>query len=1386
MAQESGGLLVIDVSKPSAPKLLAADSLSNNPQDVALSGNYALLPGRYGSFSVVDVSDPANLHNFSTQVTGGRGISVNGSQAYLATSGAGIQTLDISNPTSPIATGGYRTPGYARKGVAQGDRLWIADAEAGLWSVPLTSMNQALAIQAGIAGGAMKLPATVRPSGHLQIPVLAPPMRNGMQAPRIATVAGSPCVVSTTLDSGVGSLRNCLAAAGSGDTITFDARVFPPTAPTMIRLQSPLPTITQGNLTIDASSAGVILSGSNLGADANGIVLLSNGNTVRGLDLDSFPGAAILVTGGTAQNVIGGDRSQGTGPSGQGNTIGNGAQGIVVSGTGTSGNIVKGNYLGTSTDGMRATGWANQPGVSNECVAIAAGANANQIGSTVPGERNLIGNCGWPTGLLITGQDTSDNLVIGNYIGINASGDNFLLCGSTYCGGGGQIMIGDRAARNLIGGTGSGQRNVISGAPNAGIGVNDLGTVDNVIAGNYIGTDATGTRSMANGNFAIWLDGMSSRTRIQNNVIATNQIGLWGDYNVVVGNLIGTDASGKVVLGNGGTYSMSVNTTRQNRIGGAAPGEGNVIASTSNAVWIEGFGTEKNYVIGNLIGTDASGAALPQGSGAASSGQVGIGIGDGSKRNVVGGSADAEANLIAGSAGDGIDIGYAGVSSNFVGRNWIGANREGVTGIANRGNGVKVSGADHTFIMGNHIASNGNAGVFNVGGAATTIRGNAIHGNGIGIVVSLPAAPSAPAVSAVTATSVAGTACGGCAVEVFSDTGSQGGYFEGAIRASSSGAFELDNPGGFRGPNLTATTTTSDSLTSMFSAPVPVAARLGVSIAASDNYTQPQTGRTYTVTVSDGASAGPTGGIVTVTATVSDGVTLVAMSGTGWTCVTNFCTSSGMLYPGSSFPPITITVNVASNAPSHGAVQVSVSGGGSLTATATDSALGGSMAHLAVAGGWDTTLTLLNLSSTQVQTHLDFFDNGGNPLALPVGYPQSPSASPVTASAIDSTLAGNSLVVLDSTGPAAQAVQTGSAQLFTSGNAGGFAIFTDTTSGQQATVPLEARNASWYRLAFDNTGSLATGVALANIAAASAAIPVTLQDDSGATLGTGTISLPAQGHTSFVLTDAYPATTGRRGTVQFGTPSGGQISVLGLRFNGGALTTIPVQASSTPGGGSLAHVVSGGSWQTTITLVNLGATPAEAHLEFYADSGAALPLEFACLPSGTVTTNSVLDVTIQAGATLTLATQGADAPAILSGSAQLTSGGLVSGFGIFRSDSTGQEAVVPLESRSPNAFVLAFDNTNGLVTGLALANLSVSAATVPAIFRDDTGAAIGSAAVSLPGEGHTSFVLTSLSAATAGQRGTVEFDVPTGGQISALGLRFTPAGVFTTMPAAAK
>jgi hypothetical protein len=70
---------------------------------------------------------------------------------------------------------------------------------------------------------------------------------------------------------------------------------------------------------------------------------------------------------------------------------------------------------------------------------------------------------------------------------------------------------------------------------------------------------------------------------------------------------------------------------------------------------------------------------------------------------------------------------------------------------------------------------------------------------------------------------------------------------------------------------------------------------------------------------------------------------------------------------------------------------------------------------------------------------------------------------------------------------------------------------------------------------------------------------ITIRDDTGAILLQDTITLPAMGHKSFNLTDRYAAITAlRRGTLEFRTPTVGQISVLGLRFNAtGAFSTIP-------------------------------------------------------------------------------------------------------------------------------------------------------------------------------------------------------------------------------------
>jgi uncharacterized protein (TIGR03437 family) len=111
---------------------------------------------------------------------------------------------------------------------------------------------------------------------------------------------------------------------------------------------------------------------------------------------------------------------------------------------------------------------------------------------------------------------------------------------------------------------------------------------------------------------------------------------------------------------------------------------------------------------------------------------------------------------------------------------------------------------------------------------------------------------------------------------------------------------------------------------------------LSIGKSHTGNFAQGQTSARYTVTVSNGASAGPTSGAVTVTENPPTGLTVVSMAGSGWNCVGSACTRSDVLSPGSSYPAITVTVNVASNAPSQVTNQVTVSGGGSGSATASD------------------------------------------------------------------------------------------------------------------------------------------------------------------------------------------------------------------------------------------------------------------------------------------------------------------------------------------------------------------------------------------------------------------------------------------------------------------
>jgi len=132
-----------------------------------------------------------------------------------------------------------------------------------------------------------------------------------------------------------------------------------------------------------------------------------------------------------------------------------------------------------------------------------------------------------------------------------------------------------------------------------------------------------------------------------------------------------------------------------------------------------------------------------------------------------------------------------------------------------------------------------------------------------------------------------------------------------------------------------ASANTSDSTTIGSTA----APSLSIVSSHTGSFTQGQQGATYTLNISNAAGAASTSGTVTVTETLPSGLALASMSGTGWTCAAgaDTCTRGDSLAGGSSYPAIAVTVNVAANAGSPQVNSVSVAGGGSAAASATDS-----------------------------------------------------------------------------------------------------------------------------------------------------------------------------------------------------------------------------------------------------------------------------------------------------------------------------------------------------------------------------------------------------------------------------------------------------------------
>jgi|GEM_PF-411240 len=458
-------------------------------------------------------------------------------------------------------------------------------------------------------------------------------------------------IVSNTSPSGPGSLQQAILEANANagpDIIAFaigsGAQTIAPT--------NPLPILTDP-VTIDGSTqpgyAGrplIEISGAGAGGAINGLVIATSNCVIQALAINRFSG----------DNYSTGDAIQ------------------ITNGAGSS---VVGCYLGIALDGITPAGNAGAGvRIGNPNYYSGPITSSNQIGGPAATARNLIAANG--AGVYVL--NSPSNSILGNFIGTDLTGS--VGVGNTNAG---VTLNGYYTTENLVGGTNSSQRNLISGNGNSPYyysradGVLLTGCYTNAVFGNFIGVDVTGAFAIPNGEHGVNLQYgynnlIGGSATGQGNLISGNGVhgvnlgGILADAaypgtptplptgNVIQGNLIGTDVSGLIALPNQ-SDGVFIAYNSGNLIGGFLPGEGNLIAfNTNNGVEITGYGSANqneiagNVILGNrnlgvLVGYGVNGITILSNSIYANT-NLGIDLnGDGVTPNHVGGPLPGYANL---------------------------------------------------------------------------------------------------------------------------------------------------------------------------------------------------------------------------------------------------------------------------------------------------------------------------------------------------------------------------------------------------------------------------------------------------------------------------------------------------------------------------------------------------------------------------------------------------------------------------------------------------------------------------------------------------------------------------------------------------------------------
>jgi hypothetical protein len=264
------------------------------------------------------------------------------------------------------------------------------------------------------------------------------------------------------------------------------------------------------------------VAGNLIGTDVTGESALGNTSTYYYDPEGGFLYASVVISGGASGNRIGTDGMSVDDVAGRNVISGNNGAGIDIDDSGTDGNIVAGNFIGTDVTG--SIGLKN----NGDGIFIGGGASSNWIG-VYPADGTALGD----EGNVISGNafdgvqidQANGNVISGDEIGTDVTGT--IALGSAY-GDGVEV---DQSSNNTIGGLAAGAGDVISG--NAGAGVELVGSSDNLVEGDDIGTDATGMIALGNRGGGVAIDSAFGPS-VDNTI---------GGSSAVAGNLI-TDNGG--------------------------------------------------------------------------------------------------------------------------------------------------------------------------------------------------------------------------------------------------------------------------------------------------------------------------------------------------------------------------------------------------------------------------------------------------------------------------------------------------------------------------------------------------------------------------------------------------------------------------------------------------------------------------------------------------------------------------------------------------------------------------------------------------------------------------------------------------------------------------